>query len=300
MLGTASVLGLGIGTADGNGGAGLSLDSVEELRAVVRHELQAGGAGAEPLKTLARFGVSSVDDPSGDLYAEALLAAGRLGELREAARNLELAPVDRIRSAVLATAAAVSEGAGILWEAAAFWEAAALFSGDGTEDGAYAAIAARVGRLRVERKRSRRSNSEPDAAERLLRGARISDLMSAVNAAPRRLSEKRVLCRELVAELREALVDPEFSSARIVRDLLTDLMESGEAFPSAMVDRDRRILLSKALLGRQSGRASLRDLGAITAKLLTGGGIDLPLLSNILREEVDWTLARAVPQKGFF
>lgn len=299
MLGTASTDSLRrLVTAT----SGLGEDGAAELRAIVRRELQTAGPGLAPLETLTGFGVSGVKGPLGDLYAEALVAAGRIGDLRDAVSELRAEPVDHVRSSIFATTAGALEGAyesphnDLLRESAYFWGRAAEFSGDGTIDARLAVIGARVGYLRVGRKLVFESPRERDNPRfRADRVERVREVLAEVRAAHSELQEHPVLWREVVAELQDVFEQPELDPEHVIRNLLMNLLEAGEAFPSAQVDPQRRDFLGQSLgINYSNGPGFLRELFGIASKFAYGSADMVKLLTDIIRNEVDWTLRRAV------
>jgi hypothetical protein len=295
MLGTASTDSLRRHVA---AASGLDEDRSAELRAIVRRELQTAGPGLAPLETLAGFGVTGVNGSLGDLYAEALVAAGRIGDLRDAVSGLSMEPVDRVRSSIFATTAGALEGANesahnFLFESAMLWRSAAEFSGDGTVEGRLAVIGARIGLLRVKRKTAWQPERSAYKADRV-EGVRA--VMAEVRAAHGELHEQPVLWREVVAELQDVFEQPELDPERVVRDLLMDLLEAGEGFPSAVVDRQRRLVLGRSLGLNFSGPGFLRELRGVASKFVYGPADMVKQLTDLIRDEVDWTLRRAVVQ----
>jgi hypothetical protein len=77
-----------------------------------------------------------------------------------------------------------------------------------------------------------------------------------------------------------------------VRSLLFNLLDAGEAFPSVLADPARLQDLGNRLLG--VAPRSLSDLGGSVGKLVYGGLRERSRVAAALRDEIDWTFARAV------
>lgn len=279
-LGTASLS----GGVDAVGGE----QAPAELRQVVQDELERLSDGADPLSTLARFGADRMEGPVADLYAETLLSTGRLDALfTEAAQLLasRRAPPSVI-AAVSNTAGAALEGLGRLDDALEYYqtgiEAAPLDSGDSI----VIAIAARVGALRVARKLSETRRFANENAVRRLRIDETLGLAEPIWSSL--LARQSVASREFVAELSDP--QTERDSNRLLLRLLDNLVRSGQAFPSA-IDNGARAAAIAGRLGLVAD--SLSVLARQATKFAFGSVEEQMRLIEIIREEVDWTLASA-------
>lgn len=254
-----------------------------ELRRVVRRELQRGAA---PLETLMRYNVDTLDGVLGDAYAEALVASGQTGKLLVEARDLRaregIAPYS-VRAAVFATAAGVLEGQGKLGEALAYWTEARMPPHEPDEEAVLTELGGRVGWLRTRRKLGLIEGRE---AELKWLAQQLEQHASALVSRP-------VLLRELVAELGDLLLSGALSHDNFstYQRLLGVLFETEQAFPSAVAD-PRHLGLLSGRLGFGPAR-SPRMLGDLATKAAyTSHG--QPRVVALLREEVEWTLAKAL------
>lgn len=260
-----------------------------ELRGVVQRELQ---AGASPMETLVRYNADTLQGPLADLYAEALVSVGRVEDLTQAGRRLRNAPrrlPPRVLAGVFNAAAGALEGQGKLSEAETFWSAAVAQRLSDEEEATLVALGARIGLMRTRRKRlagrvDRRRGDEARAALELIQRAGYA------------LFSRRVLARETAAELSDLLTDPALggSARESLTRLLSTTFESQEAFPAAAGVPQRLAKLGTVLVGAPVD--SLRELTGLSMKLIYGAPEQLTPLIWALREEVDWTLERAVSQ----
>jgi hypothetical protein len=263
-------------------------DRLFELRGVVQRELQ---AGANPMETLIRYNADTLEGPLANLYAEALVADGRIEDLTRGGRRLRNAPgrlPPQVLAGVFAAAAGALEGQGKLSEAETFWSAAVAQRLSDETEATLVSLGARIGLMRTRRKRlagrgDRRRSAESAAALELMRRADYE------------LLSRRVLARETAAELADLLIDPalEASARDDLMRLLGMILESQEAFPSAAGAPQRAADLGMSLVGAP---VALRELTGLMSKLIYGAPEQLAPLVRALREEVDWTLQRAVSQ----
>ncbi|MGO8124276.1 hypothetical protein ACC728_24995 [Rhizobium ruizarguesonis] len=281
-LGSASLAGVAI--------TGAETDADLELREVVRRELQAVADGADPLGTLANFGVSHMRGALADLFAEALLSVGQLDELLLGAARL-VASRDappRAIAAVSNIAGAVLEGLGRLSEAYDYWHAGIDIAGTSDTEEIHIAVAARIGALRTARKQDelRHYMSFESSRARL-----ITETLALAKVVLPTLSRRAVEAREIVAET----ADPE--SEQVVPDLLfrifADLVGSGEAFPS-LAERPQRLEECAREFGFQA--LTVREFSSFLSKMVYGR--DQGRVIELMREEVDWTLAHAVNREA--
>ncbi|GGL35552.1 AAA family ATPase [Caulobacter rhizosphaerae] len=267
-------------------------DGYAELRRVIRRDIQQGLA---PLPTLARYGLDRLDGPLGDVYAEALVVAGCWHDLLIQANRLRSnwrhVPPSSAAS-IYATTAGVLEGLGRLSEAFTYWDiAGSIVLGPSTDqDGERLALGVSVGQARIRRKTMplgvSRRNAELD---RLFREARGSE---------QALHGGAVLLRELVAELIEILGDGYHEGFRQVFDWLQVLLERNEAFPSAL-DNPARAKEIARVLGAPDW--PMNELMSLLRKQLYEARHDerqMAAWARLLREEVDWTLAKAVSRRS--
>ncbi|ANI60474.1 hypothetical protein [Pseudomonas sp. GR 6-02] len=277
---------LGSASLSAKKGAGDGPVVDRELREVVRRELQAVADGADPMKTLASFGIDHMRGGFADLYAEALLIQGSLDELLAGAAKLAAtgdAPTS-VQAAVSNIAGGVLEGLGRLSEAFESWQAGIDTAPMTDAESIHIAVAARIGALRTARKLDEIRHF---AAFSSTRARLIDETLSLAGAILPDISRRAVEAREMVAELSE----PNFE--RVVPEALfrifTDLVGSGEAFPS-LAERPARLGEVAIEFGFQA--ASLRDFVSYLSKEVYSQGQDRVI--ELMRDEVDWTIARAV------
>lgn len=252
---------------------------IAELRGVIRRELQRGAA---PLDVLVRYNLDTLDGVLGDVYAEALVASGQYGKLLADARDLlsrpGLAP-PAVRAAIFGTTAGVLEGQGKLREALGYWDAARAFR-DSTDDTAELSyLGASVGSLRTRRKLGLLEG----------RGMEVDRLTELLRRVFSGLVSRHALLREVLAELGDLLSSG--ADVHVYNRMLILLCDQQEAFPSAVADPSRLPMLSQRL--GFGAAESVRALSDMAAKA-SFGGESAPRLVTLLREEVDWTLARAL------
>ncbi|QRK81902.1 hypothetical protein JN757_15090 [Pseudomonas granadensis] len=257
-----------------------------ELREVVRRELQAVADGADPMNTLANFGVDRMRGSLADLYAEALLSRGRLADLLAGAANL-IATGDAppaVLASVSNTAGGVLEGLGQLPEAFESWQAAIEVAPTNDEESIHIAVAARIGALRTARKQD---DIRHFAAFKSSRARLIDETLSLARTILPGLSRRAVEAREMVAELSE----PESGHVVPVElfRIFADLVRTGEAFPG-LAERPAR--LSEIADGFGFQAASLREFSTVLSNRIYGD--EKGRVIELMRDEVDWTIARAV------
>ena len=261
----------------------LDRSEIEEFRLLARHQLQSGAA-VDNILDRWKTEQMRLDVPLGDVYAEALLRVGWHEPLLTSARELltsNRAKTDpNVLCAVMSVAAALLEGRSALGEAQPFWLQALQAAEETAEP--LTLIAKLVGSIRIRRK----LNTGGALRERDFERALIL-----VDEHTAGISERRVLAREVGAELSEALIDRRRHLPGLVR-LITFVAEVNEAFPSALNNADRVEQISSRLFGI-TGNRQLRNLNSLMGKLIHGSGPDLERVVNTLREEVDWTLAQA-------
>jgi hypothetical protein len=267
--------------------------TVQEVRNYIRHRLRSGGNPAPVRELLEQERLSDLDGPAGDLVAEVMMAEGRSTELIDQVRGLVPARPDavyaNVRASVLVTAGAAAEGHGRLDAAASCWKAALR-----TADQAGAALGlegeelfivglrAAVGQSRVDRKHGR-SAPDPGLAERFRSGL------------PRIAGELRrqpALAREMTAELLPFLAMS--SSFDWLRRPIILVFDMKEAFASALENPKRCEELGLRLFNRPLTNAyQLHDMAS---KWLynTHSSPSFAMLVEVVREEVDWTLKRAL------
>ncbi|WDH32402.1 hypothetical protein [Pseudomonas chlororaphis] len=277
-LGSASL------SARKDAGSGTSAD--RELREVVRRELQAVADGATPMKTLASFGIDQMHGSFADLYADALLSQGRLDELLAGATKL-VATGDAPPSVLMAVssiAASVLEGLGRFSEAFESWQTAVDSAPINDAQSIHMAVAARVGALRTARKLDEIRHF---AAFSSCRTKMIDETLSLAIGILPDLSLRAVEARETVAELS----DPK--SENVVPEMLfrvfADLVGSGEAFPR-LAEQPERLSELASKFGFRA--ASLREFSSYLSKWVYGG--DQGLVIELMRDEIAWTIERAV------
>lgn len=248
-----------------------------ELRGLILRQLQ---SGEDPIALLAGHRVDSLAGPLADLYAEALVGSGQQARLLMEARALPPAPKsDReIRAAVAAVIAGVLEGKGQLSEALPWW-AKARRPTSPEPAAELTQLGGQVGWLRTRRKLNRlsdRSAGAEIAVDLLIRHAQI-------------LPSRPVLLRESLAEVGDALLAPGRSGRDIYDRLFSTLLEGEESFPSLIEDGTRLAVVAERLgFGFVDSAYALRSI-AVKGLNIDGGR----RLVAALREEVDWTLARA-------
>jgi hypothetical protein len=238
------------------------------------------------MKTLANFGVDRMRGSLADLYAEALLSRGRLADLLAGAANListgDAPPA--VLASVSNTAGGVLEGLGQLPEAFESWQAAIDVAPTNDEESIHIAVAARIGALRTARKQD---DIRHFAAFKSSRARLIDETLSLARAILPGLSRRAVEAREMVAELSE----PE--SGHVVPEelfrIFADLVRTGEAFPG-LAERPARLGEIADGFGFQA--ASLREFSNVLSNRIYGD--EKGRVIELMRDEVDWTIARAV------
>ncbi|MBF0305341.1 MAG: ATP-binding protein [Alphaproteobacteria bacterium] len=259
----------------------------QEMRLFAQKEMQSGGVSPDFLDWLAREKLDRLDGPLADIYADFLVRQGRHDQLLDEARALltnqrGLFPGEAAVG-VFSLAAAVLEGRQLLSEAQTFW-LQALRLATSLEDEALR-LASLIGSIRIRRKLAAGSQARKQELDQAL--ALLTGRIQAI-------SKQRVLARETAAELAEVLLDEEQGEGRqAVRRLISFVLEANEAFPSAGDNPLRLEEVAKTLFGGP-GPSSVSVLHDLTAKLLySSQPDDLRRLVGVLREEVDWSLARA-------
>ena len=277
---------LGSASLTGVRDAGAGMGANRELREVVRRELQALADRADPMATLARFGADRMRGELADLYAEALLSSGKLDQLLEGAAQLSAsgdAP-QSVLAAVSNIAGSVLEGLGRLGEAFDCWQSAVDLAKTDDEESLHIAVAARVGALRTARKQDEIRHF---ANFRTNRSKQIDKTLGLALPILFSLSRRAVEARELVAELGDPKGEPAVPEPLF--RIFEDLIGSGEAFPSLTERPQRMADLAREL---QLQATSPRQLWSLLSKMAYGS--ETGRLVELMREEVDWTLARAV------
>lgn len=257
-----------------------------ELRQVVQRELQNIADGATPIATLEQFNAAKMSGPLADLYAEGLLAEGRIDELlREAARLNETRDAPRlIRAAVANTVGGALEGLGRLPEAADTFRTAVELATETNEEAVHVAIAARIGALRTARKQDEIRHFAGFARSR---ARQISAALQLVERVYSDLSRRAVEAREVVAELSQP--DGANNLHPLLFRMLVNLVESGEAFPGAIGNPERMHEIAERF---RFNAGSLRELAGYLSKMVYGSEADKVI--EVIREEVDWTLEKAI------
>jgi tetratricopeptide (TPR) repeat protein len=257
-----------------------------ELRQVVQRELQSIADGATPVATLERYNAAKMSGPLADLYAEGLLADGRIDELlSEAARLIETRDAPRqVRAAVSNIAGGALEGLGRLAEAADTFRTAVELATETSEEAVHIALSARIGALRTARKQDEIRHF---AGFTRSRTRQIGKALQLVQRVYEGLSRRAVESREVVAELSPP--DGANSINPLLFRMLVHLVESGEAFPGA-IDNPERARDIAQRFGFSAG--SPRELAGYLSKMVYGP--EAPKVIEVIREEVDWTLERAV------
>ncbi|MDR7117613.1 AAA family ATPase [Caulobacter sp. BE254] len=278
-------------------------DDLDAARALLQRQTHDSAARAATLEFMEINELARLDGPAGDLYAEALVAEGRINRLiREADRLSRWIDFDMpvqwadVRAAVFATVAGALEGLGDLHAALEDWRVSEAFSANGTY-APHNTLAAVVGQIRVTRKWKNPSLAGP---LRQLDEARIASLKRAtvwLDVLGDPVRERPVLARECVAEVSELLlwpterapiVDP---SLRPIREILDWLVGAGEAFPSIRIDPGRLTTIAVAL-GMEPDTSFRNMINTQMKRLYDSDG--LSRLIPVLQDEVDWTLKRAV------
>jgi hypothetical protein len=260
-----------------------SVDS-RELRTFYSRELQSGSSTSFIIKQWEAEG-RRLDVAMGDVYASALVRAGRQSEVLELAPTVlnELGRNKAYASSqysVICIAAAILEGRGALGASLSYWSSAVAKYED--IDSPLVSFSCLLGFVRVSRKA--RGGIDVTDAER--RSALRFML---------RLSEdvidRPVMSREVVAELGKALYQGAVAERRILESLVSRLVETNEVFPSQTIDATRRMEI-RSNLGLVGLGSSVSDINSSVLSHLFGGAKRQSKLVRELRREVDWQLAR--------
>ncbi len=226
-----------------------------------------------------------LDGSHGDLYAAALVNAGRHEEMLEGAAKLIEVPDYRFgdpqsAAGVFRIAAAVLEGRMRLGEAHRYWRRAVQLCEHAREPGdMLASLSSLVGLVRVTRKQTGDENAAYWEQHSLMR---------VVERSLRELYGHNVLAREIAAEMGKK---SNAARDRAIISLIEDVISSNEAFPSRGHSPERMGELSERFLGTRENMSTRNINSAATRGLHSNRG-QLGLLVDTLREEVDWTLAR--------
>lgn len=261
-------------------------ESVSDIHLFATRAFQTGGDIEDLLKRLRAVGMDRIEGPLADVYAEILSRQGRHQELLDGARQIASESVTvsaNIAVSVLSIAAALLEGNGDLVEAEHFWRAAHMRSL--TMEAAPSQLAVYIGAVRVLRKLNRLTSERDEILEKAI---------ALVPRARQEVFSQRVLARESAAELSEVLLPGSLYSdeqQRAVRELMYFVLEANEAFPSAIADVRRLGQIGQAF--GVVGISSQRYLHDLASKSVYGDEYTLQILIRVMREEVDWTLARA-------
>ena len=255
-----------------------------ELRLFAQRALLSGGWSQLLAEQLQENGADRIDGPLGDIYAELLVRRGSFDELLGQARDLATSRSEYddgdVIAGVFTIVAATLEGRQLLGEAQTFW-LQALRKVRGSDK--RIELSCLVGSIRTRRKLGVTLKKREEEFRRAL--TIVVDL-------GHEIYEQRVLARESAAELSEILLHRDRDSDH-VRQLISFVLETNEAFPSAVDNPQRRFDLGLRLAGLRDTR-SLRELNNTVAKLIYGDDEALKQIIVALREEVDWSLAQAL------
>jgi hypothetical protein len=275
--------------------------AASDLRGIIRRELQSGTRGAMPL--LRANGFDRLNGALGDIYAEALLSEGRYSELIRKTAAVKSFPLTfmppQVRGGVFSVTAAALEGLGRLSEALSYWsEAQGLRFGD-NEDERLLDLSTRIGTLRTQRKLDRlKLKDAPPAPEMPVderRRTAIDQALTLAQSLETSVVGRGVVLRETVAELSEVLLRPNENRNYLLTNLLEHLFRMHEAFPSARADTARAAAIGIDLFESAMPPDALDDYAQ---KLVYGTSDQIAKLIAVLREEVDWTLARALERRS--
>ena len=275
----------GASLASASSGGSTTAEALEEYRLLARKRLQSGDWNLSDI-----FATAGIDEevvsPMGDLHAESLVLQRRLDEVVDGAMELALsnAPVpDGVRAAIFSCAAAVLEGQHLVTDALEYWE---LAHEAAAGEAPVVRLSYMVGLLRTGRKlgtaRQERDRRRAEAAELMM-------------AAAQPLHEHHVAARETVAELLDLIAErPGSPEAGTLARLASFLFEINEIFVSARTDPVRRREIGERLeMG--TGDVPLQALNGAAMKFLYGPPDWVcERLAPIVRDEVDWSLERAV------
>ncbi|WP_428156263.1 hypothetical protein [Brevundimonas sp.] len=231
--------------------------------------------------------LGDLSGPAGAVVAESLVAQGKaeilLSSLSSSANKTS---GRRFSDQVLITAAAAAEGLRRHFEAERLWvQARRQARGANTVNVRIAAVA---GCARIRRKLFRNAES---------RTREVNELRDLVTSGLTELMRNTTLVREAAAELGDDLLSPMANRSAFwtVRDLLSQIVRTGDALPSSAEGPDRRRLLASRLGLPQGEAYSERSLDeALTRLVFSEKAEDTRRLVSMLRAEVDWTLERAV------
>jgi hypothetical protein len=274
-------------------GSSVAEDSTREFENYARKLLQSGddvGFIVRELEDRPKFLTMQL----GDVYAAALMQSRQHAKLLEFTRTFaSQRPSVRNRrpgSAVLGIAAALLEGRGELAQSQHYWIQGLRWA---KPLDAIAQLPCLVGSARLRRKLGtgqRRRNEELRKGVHLLERAEI-ELRHAT------------LAREIAAEFGELLLpaqDRRDEELDPLRRIVLSVLETHQAFPSAVADKARVLEIGERIFGTQT--ISLSQLSSVATRLLYSTGPDTLMwqrLVDALREEVDWTLREAaMPQEA--
>lgn len=254
---------------------------VREVRGVAERLLQGNAQVAEVWTLLRSQGLAELRGPLGDVVADLLIAGSEFEELIKGARDIPAHPNGAdvaIRAEIFCAVANVHEGLGQVRDASRYWNKAARIA-----SAEHVALNSIVGLYRTGRKLGMPTPTEAPISP--------SDALRRIQLVGRQLFELRVLAREAVAEL-GGRTDFIAGGEQFV-ELSQMLLRTGEAFPSAIQNNRRAEEIGLRLLRRPTQH--VRELQDIASKLLDDvRRPEFMLFVEILREEVEWTLARAV------
>lgn len=290
-LGSASRVGFAgvLSQVQAPSGRGLAAfdSATEEFRIYARKLLQTGGPAPEILEQLDGDGYLTSylaqRHELGDIYAAALMRAGKYDRLLQFAREVSARPsrkaLPSVVASVLVTAASLQEGMDLLGEAQSFW-IRALRAAEGQPP--VSLLPCLVGSARVRRKLATGPELRLREMERAASGLDARDLR-----------QHMTLARELSAELGELLFSEAGPRARELSSLLSFVLESDEAFPSAVDSPGRVREIAMYLFGRPVEHTRALNSMALST-LYSSDPEGLRKLVDALRQEVDWTLRKAV------
>lgn len=296
----------------------LELARLSELRLLARKRLQSGDDRIEDV--FAALGIEpGLATPLGDLWAEVMMRRGSVTHFIASAKELRLAKPNlpgTVRSGIYAVAAAAMEGVNDVGDANRFWrEAYELNDGEAEP---MAGLSCMIGMIRTTRKLRKVSSVRrlTGSLAQWMRSMGVrplaiwpdKDRRIALGVAARNreaILARRVLPREVAAELFDFLLSDFPGNQSMSDDILalrtivTSVMERGDAFPSVEDDPERAGAIAAAVVPDSRPPRDARELSYLMLSLLHHSPPGFPeRLMTLLRDEVDWTIARATTARA--
>jgi hypothetical protein len=259
-----------------------------ELRQTARRYLQSGQSTDEVMALLDTEGLAELSGPLGDIVSELLIRQSRVDELvagsRVVLRQLGRSHTSEVASAIFANVGGALEGRDDLDQAATYWIQAVRAIDRRSEP--VDQLGPLIGSIRIRRKTGRGlgvRKTELGRATRIVRDDQAQ------------VANRRTLAREAAAEIIELLLPNHVrTEGRWLQNFVANVLDYSDAFPSAINDPQRLETITRRLRVPW-GVASVFELGSFLAKSVYEPSTGmLENIVDVLRDEVDWTLHRAV------